>query len=186
MSFNFEKTSINGLIVVKPTVFKDERGFFLEEYKKSEFEKAGIICDFVQDNHSKSSKAVLRGLHFQKEPFAQAKLVKCLKGKILDVAVDLRRDSPTYAKWLSFELSDENFNMLYIPEGFAHGFQVLSDMAEISYKCSKEYSPAHDSGIRYDDPSLNISWPLKDPIISQKDRNLPWLISAPGAEGGSG
>ncbi len=175
MPFNFEKTSIDGLILIKPAVFKDERGFFLEEYKKSEFEKAGINCGFVQDNRSKSSKGVLRGLHFQRAPFAQAKLVRCLKGKIWDVAVDLRSGSPTYAKWLAFELSDENFNMLYIPEGFAHGFQVLSDTAEISYKCSKEYAPAYDSGIRYDDPLLKINWPLKAAVLSEKDKKLPFM-----------
>lgn len=175
MPFEFEKTSIEGLILVKPKIFKDERGFFSEEYKKSDFLKAGINCDFVQYNHSKSSKGVLRGLHFQKEPFEQAKLVRCVKGKIWDAAVDLRRGSVTFGKWLAFELSEENSKMLFIPEGFAHGFLTLSPEAEVFYKCSKEYSPSHDSGIRYDDPFLKISWPLKDVLISEKDRNLPFL-----------
>lgn len=175
MPFQFEKTHIDGLVLVKPKVFNDGRGFFVEEYKKSDFARAGINIDFVQDNHSKSSRGVLRGLHFQKEPYAQAKLVRCIKGKIWDVAVDLRAGSATFGKWLGFELSEENFNMLFIPEGFAHGFVTLSQEAEIFYKCSKEYSPQHDSGLRYDDPTLNISWPLKDVIISEKDKKLPFL-----------
>ncbi|NLI10087.1 MAG: dTDP-4-dehydrorhamnose 3,5-epimerase [Elusimicrobia bacterium] len=175
MPFQFEKTSIDGLILVKPKIFKDERGFFAEEYKKSEFVKAGINCDFVQDNRSKSSKGVLRGLHFQKEPFAQAKLVRCIKGKIWDVAADLRKGSKTYGKWLAFELSEENFNMLFIPEGFAHGFLTLSEEAEVFYKCSREYSPSHDSGIKYDDPFLSVKWPLREVFLSEKDKNLPYL-----------
>jgi len=117
----------------------------------------------------------LRGLHFQKEPYAQAKLVRCIKGKVWDVAVDLRAASATFGKWLGFELSEENFNMLFIPDGFAHGFLTLSQEAEIFYKCSKEYSPQYDSGVRYDDPTLNISWPLKEVIISDKDKKLPFL-----------
>ncbi len=175
MPFQFERTSIEGLILVKPKVFNDGRGFFVEEYKKSDFTKAGINIDFTQDNHSKSSRGVLRGLHFQKDPYAQAKLVRCIKGKVWDVAVDLRAGSATFGKWLGFELSEENFNMLFIPEGFAHGFLTLSQEAEIFYKCSKEYSPQYDSGVRYDDPTLNISWPLKEVIISDKDKKLPFL-----------
>ncbi|GAB4031191.1 MAG: dTDP-4-dehydrorhamnose 3,5-epimerase [Elusimicrobiota bacterium] len=175
MGFKFEKTDIEGLILVKPNVFKDSRGFFAEEYKKSDFLKAGINCDFVQDNHSKSSKGVLRGLHFQKSPFSQAKLVRCLKGLIWDVAVDLRSGSKTFGKWLAFELSEENFNSLFIPEGFAHGFLTLSDEAELLYKCSREYAPSFDSGVRYDDPHLNISWPVKNPSLSEKDIKLPFL-----------
>ncbi len=175
MPFQFERTSIEGLILVKPKVFNDGRGFFVEEYKKSDFTKAGINIDFTQDNHSKSSRGVLRGLHFQKEPYAQAKLVRCIKGKVWDVAVDLRAGSATFGKWLGFELSEENFNMLFIPDGFAHGFLTLSQEAEIFYKCSKEYSPQYDSGVRYDDPTLNISWPLKEVIISDKDKKLPFL-----------
>lgn len=173
--FEFEKTNIDGVFLIKPKIYRDIRGFFLETYKKSEFEKNGINVDFVQDNHSKSFKNVLRGLHYQKEPYSQAKLVRCIKGKILDVAVDIRKNSPTFAKWYGVELTEENGYMLYIPEGFAHGFLVLSEEAEIIYKCSKEYKPEYDAGIRFDDPVIKINWPVKQPILSEKDKNLPYL-----------
>lgn len=174
MSFEFEKLELEGVILVKPKVFGDNRGFFLESYKKSEFIKNGIECEFVQDNHSKSEKGVLRGLHYQLEPKAQAKLVRCSKGKIFDVAVDIRKNSKTYGKWLKVELSEENKHMLFIPEGFAHGFVVLSDEAELLYKASCEYSLEHDRGILWCDKDINIDWEIDfDPILSEKDRMQP-------------
>lgn len=175
MPFEFEKLKPEGLVLIKPKFFRDNRGFFAEVYKKSDFEKAGIKTDFVQDNHSRSSRNVIRGLHYQKEPYLQAKLVRCIKGKIFDVAVDIRKDSPYFKKWVGVELSEENGYMFYIPEGFAHGFLVLSDEAEIIYKCSKEYMPEYDTGIRYDDPDLNINWGINNPVLSEKDSRLPYL-----------
>jgi len=180
MPFEFIKTEIPEVIIIKPKIFSDNRGFFMETYKKSDFEKAGIDTDFIQDNHSKSIKGVLRGLHYQKEPFAQGKLVRCIKGKIFDVAVDIRKNSPTFGKWVGFELSEENRLMLWIPKGFAHGFLTLSEEAEIIYKVSGgEYSPQHDAGIIWNDPDINIKWPQIDNIIlSEKDKNLPLLKDA--------
>jgi dTDP-4-dehydrorhamnose 3,5-epimerase len=152
----------------------------METYKKSDFKKAGIDTDFVQDNHSKSVKGVLRGLHYQLEPKAQGKLVRCIRGKIFDVAVDIRKGSPTFGKWIGLELSEENKLMLWIPEGFAHGFLTLSEEAEIVYKVSgAEYSPEHDRGIRWNDPDIGIKWPLEgEPILSEKDRIAPLLKDA--------
>jgi len=177
--FEFIKTEIPDVILIKPKVFQDERGFFLETYKKSDFEKAGIKAEFVQDNHSKSVKGVLRGLHFQKKPFAQGKLVRCIRGKIFDVAVDIRKGSPTFGKWVGYELSEENRYILWIPEGFAHGFLTLSDEAEVIYKVSGgEYSPEHDAGIIWNDPDIDIKWPLDqvdEIILSEKDKKLPFL-----------
>ncbi len=179
MPFEFIKTEIPDVILIKPKVFQDERGFFLETYKKSDFEKAGIKAEFVQDNHSKSVKGVLRGLHFQKKPFAQGKLVRCIRGKIFDVAVDIRKGSPTFGKWVGYELSEENKHILWIPEGFAHGFLTLSDEAEVIYKVSGgEYSPEHDAGIIWNDPDIDIKWPLDqvdEIILSEKDKKLPFL-----------
>ncbi len=177
MPFEFIETEIKGVILIKPRVFGDSRGFFMETYKKSDFEKAGIDTDFVQDNHSKSTKGVLRGLHFQKEPFAQGKLVRCIRGKIFDVAVDIRKGSPTFGKWVGFELSDDNKLMLWIPKGFAHGFLTLSDEAEVIYKVSGgEYAPDYDAGIRWNDPDIGIKWPLDgEPILSEKDKKAPLL-----------
>ncbi|MBP7795999.1 MAG: dTDP-4-dehydrorhamnose 3,5-epimerase [Elusimicrobiales bacterium] len=172
MPFNFERTIISDVILIKPQVFTDNRGFFMESYKKSDFEKYGIACEFVQDNHSSSVKNVIRGLHFQRPPKEQAKLVKCVNGKIFDVAVDLRKDSKTFLKWVSVELTRENGWMLFIPKGFAHGFLTLSDRAEVVYKCDAEYSKENDSGIRYDDPSIGISWGVDKPVLSDKDLNL--------------
>ncbi|OYT25511.1 MAG: dTDP-4-dehydrorhamnose 3,5-epimerase [Thermofilum sp. ex4484_82] len=173
MPFEFKKLDLPGLVLIKPKVFEDERGFFLESYKKSDFEAFGITVEFVQDNHSKSKHGVLRGLHFQKKPFEQAKLVRCIKGKIFDVVVDLRRDSPTFGKHYSIELSEENKLMLYIPRGFAHGFQVLSKEAEIIYKVDNVYNPTYESGIIWNDPTLKIDWPIKKPLLSEKDKNWP-------------
>jgi len=173
MPFEFKKLSFPGLVLIKPKVFEDERGFFLERYKKTDFEAFGITTEFIQDNHSKSKLGVLRGLHFQKKPFEQAKLIRCIKGKIFDVVVDLRRDSPTFSKHYSVELSEENKLMLYIPRGFAHGFQVLSEEAEVIYKVDNVYAPAYESGIIWNDPTLKIDWPIKEPILSEKDKNWP-------------
>ncbi len=167
--FKFTKTEISGVILVEPQVFEDERGFFCETYKKSEFLANGITDEFVQDNHSKSKKNVLRGLHYQTGPYAQAKLVRCIKGKIFDVAVDIRKDSPTYLKWVGYILSEENKNQLYIPAGLAHGFCALEDGTEMVYKCSKEYFPDSEKGIIWNDPQLAIKWPVEEPILSAKD-----------------
>ncbi|WP_029522925.1 dTDP-4-dehydrorhamnose 3,5-epimerase [Persephonella sp. KM09-Lau-8] len=182
MPFEFIKTDIPDVILVKPKVFGDDRGFFMEFYKKSDFEKAGIDTDFVQDNHSRSVKGVLRGLHYQKEPFSQGKLVRCIKGSIFDVAVDIRKGSPTFGRWIGYELSEKNKLMLWIPKGFAHGFLTLSEEAEVIYKVSGgEYSPEHDTGIRWDDPEINIQWPLNEVdniLLSEKDKKLPFLRDA--------
>ena len=176
MPFEFERQKISGVVLVKPKVFGDSRGFFMESYKKSEFGVNGINVDFVQDNYSKSGRGVLRGLHYQSAPFAQAKLVRCSRGRIYDVAVDIRAGSETFGEYVKVELSENNKYMLYIPEGFAHGFVVLSDEAELIYKTSAEYAPEYDSGIRWDDKDLNIDWGIDfEPVLSEKDKNLPYL-----------
>lgn len=173
---NFTKTEIEGVFVVEPVVFGDERGWFVETYKKSEFEKEGINIDFVQDNHSMSAeRGTLRGLHFQNELMAQAKLVRCTHGSVLDVVVDLRRSSPTYKKWLSLELNPENKKMLLLPRGCAHGFVTLADNTEFEYKVDNNYSKENDRSIRFDDPDLGIDWQISDPILSEKDKNAPLL-----------
>lgn len=174
MPFEFEKLEIDGVILIKPKVFGDSRGFFMESYKKSEFSKNGIDVKFVQDNHSKSARGVLRGLHYQAKPEAQAKLVRCIKGKIFDVVVDLRLNSKTYGKWAKAELSGENNYMLFIPEGFAHGFVVISDEAELLYKTNTEFSPQHDRGLLWCDKDINIDWGIDfEPILSEKDKFQP-------------
>lgn len=176
MPFEFEKQKIEDVILVKPTVFGDIRGFFMETYKKSDFVKSGIEIDFIQDNHSKSSHGVLRGLHYQAKPYEQAKLVRCVKGKIYDVAVDLRKNSKTFGQYVKVELSEENKQMLFIPEGFAHGFVVLSNEAEILYKVNKEYAPNSDRGVLWSDNDLNINWGIDfEPILSEKDKIQPKL-----------
>jgi dTDP-4-dehydrorhamnose 3,5-epimerase len=179
MPFEIIDTEIPEVKIVKSKVFEDVRGFFLEFYKKSDFEKAGLNVEFVQDNHSKSVKGVLRGLHFQEKPYEQGKLVRCIKGKIFDVAVDIRPDSPYFKKWVAVELSEENKFMLWIPPGFAHGFLTLLEEAEIIYKVShSEYSPAYDRGIIWNDKDINIKWPLENIdnlILSEKDKKLPTL-----------
>jgi len=179
MPFEFERLEIPDVILVKPKVFKDSRGFFLETYKESDFVKAGITNKFVQDNHSMSVKGVLRGIHYQKKPAVQGKLVRCIKGAIFDVAVDIRKGSPTFGKWVVVILSEENHYMLWIPPGFAHGFLTLSDRAEVIYKVSdSEYSPEHDAGIIWNDPDIGIKWPLEEVgevILSEKDSKLPRL-----------
>jgi dTDP-4-dehydrorhamnose 3,5-epimerase len=172
VAFSFKKLAIPDIVLISPDVYKDERGFFLESYKKSVFKNNGIVIDFVQTNHSKSQKNVLRGLHYQLNPMAQAKLIRVVSGEIFDVAVDLRKGSPYYGKWIGEALSPENKNLLYIPEGFAHGFCTLSELAEVIYYCSNEYAPDFDRGIVFNDPEIGIDWPIKNPILSEKDLKL--------------
>ncbi len=178
MPFNFKKLSIPEVILITPEIFSDSRGYFSETYKYSDFVKAGIKEYFIQDNYSFSYKGVLRGLHYQKNPDAQAKLVQCLKGKIFDVVVDIRKNSPDYSKWVGIELSEENRLMLYVPSGFAHGFVVISETAEVLYKCTREYSPLNDRGIIWNDPDIDIEWPISEPILSEKDKKHPYLKEA--------
>ena len=176
MPFDFISLEIPDIKLVIPKVFKDDRGFFLESYKKSDFIANGIADDFKQDNYSKSSKGVLRGLHYQASPKEQAKLVRCCRGKIFDVAVDIRKSSKTFGQWVGEILSEENNHILYIPAGFAHGFVVLSDTAEIIYKTSNEYSKEHDRGILWNDPDININWGIDFmPVLSEKDKIQPLL-----------
>lgn len=178
MPFTFKRLTISEVILIEPKVFSDGRGSFLETYKYSDFARMGIEEYFVQDNYSKSFKGVLRGLHFQKNPNAQGKLIQCLKGKIFDVVVDIRKGSSTFGQWVSAELSEENNLMLYVPAGFAHGFVVLSEAANVIYKCTREYSPEDDRGIIWNDLDINIHWPVKDPVLSEKDKNHPALKDA--------
>lgn len=175
----FIKTAIPEVILLKPKVFGDERGFFMESYKKSLFHANGITEEFIQDNHSKSAKGVLRGLHYQLDPKAQGKLVRCVKGAVFDVAVDIRHGSPTFGKWVGYELSEENKQMLWIPAGFAHGFVTLVDNTEFLYKTTGEYAPECDRGIKFDDPEIGIEWPkLDDLLLSEKDKKQPLLKDA--------
>lgn len=172
--FEIRTCSIEGLIEIQPKVFHDNRGFFLESYNERDFVKLGLDMKFVQDNHSMSTKGVLRGLHFQ-NIHPQGKLVRVLKGEVFDVAVDIRQESKTYGKWHGVILSDVKKNMFYIPEGFAHGFLVLSDEAEFSYKCSDYYYPEYESGIIWNDEDININWPISkgmDIVLSDKDKDL--------------
>ena len=168
---------IEGLYVIEPTVFKDERGYFVETYNQNDMKEAGLDMVFVQDNQSMSTRGVLRGLHFQKQ-FPQGKLVRVVRGKVFDVAVDLRSDSKTYGKWFGVELSAENMKQFYIPEGFAHGFLVLSDEAEFCYKCIDFYHPGDEGGLAWNDPEIGVEWPLEegvDLIISEKDQKWKGL-----------
>ncbi|MDO9231790.1 MAG: dTDP-4-dehydrorhamnose 3,5-epimerase [bacterium] len=172
----FIKTTLKDAYIIKPQVFGDNRGFFLESYSKKKFKKEGIGAEFVQDNHSKSEKkGTLRGLHFQIPPYTQAKLIRVVSGKILDVIVDLRRDSETFGKWEVFELSAENFQILFVPQGFAHGFMTLEDNTEVLYKADNFYEPSHEGGIAWNDPDLKINWPLENPILSERDTKWPNL-----------
>jgi dTDP-4-dehydrorhamnose 3,5-epimerase len=175
MPFTFTPLTISDVILIKPKSFPDNRGYFLESFKASDFEKANLPSHFVQDNFSFSKKNVIRGLHYQKNPKAQGKLVSVLKGSVWDVAVDIRRESPTCLKWLAAKLSDKNHNMLYIPPGFAHGFIALTDDVHLLYKCTNEYAPESDAGIRWNDPDIAITWPAGNPIVSPKDAELPLL-----------
>jgi len=173
----FVNTPIEGLVIIEPTVFGDNRGYFLESYNKKKFEEAIGKVSFVQDNESKSSRGVLRGLHFQKPPYAQAKLVRCIEGKVLDVAVDIREGSETFGQHITVELSGENKKQVFIPRGFAHGFLVLSNSAIVSYKVDNSYAPAFDAGIRWDDSLLNIQWGVSESevLVSEKDAKLPFF-----------
>ena len=175
MSFSVSNLEILDVKLVIPKHYIDDRGYFFESYKESEFTKNEINAKFVQDNISFSTKGVLRGLHFQKNSKEQAKLVSVISGEIFDVAVDIRKDSPTYGKWVSQILSEKNHKMLYIPEGFAHGFCTLSETANVLYKVTNEYSPENEGGIIWNDPDVSISWPIKNLIISEKDKKLPTL-----------
>lgn len=169
--FIFHKTEIEGVFVIEPTVFGDERGYFMETYNERDFAEAGITCKFVQDNQSKSHKGVLRGLHFQKQ-YPQAKLVRVISGEVFDVAVDIRPGSPTFGKWVGTILSEENKKQFFIPKGFAHGFLVLSDTAEFTYKCDEFYHPEDEGGIRWDDPTVAVQWPQMEGeiVLSERDK----------------
>lgn len=172
----FQKTSLKDVYIIEPKVFGDHRGWFYESWTRRDFESAGLFYDFIQDNQSFSAKkGTLRGLHFQKGEYSQAKLVRCVKGEILDVVVDLRHESPTYLKWESFKLTSENKKELLIPRGFAHGFLTLTEDVEFIYRCDNYYAPAHEASIRFNDPDLNIDWPESDPVLSDKDRVAPFL-----------
>ena len=173
MPSTFESTSLPGVVLIVPKVFGDARGFLMETYKRSEFEAAGLPVALVQENHSRSTRGTLRGLHYQREPKAQGKLVRVILGEIFDVAVDIRSDSPTYGKWIGATLSADNRKSLYIPPGFAHGFCVTSAEAEVIYKTTAEYAPDHEFGIRWDDPALAIEWPVTSPTLSERDKVWP-------------
>lgn len=175
--FIFTETEIKDVYIIEPTVFGDHRGFFMETYNYKDFKEAGLSMEFVQDNQSKSRKGVLRGLHFQTQD-QQGKLVRVIKGEVFDVAVDLRKGSETYGKWTGAHLSEENKKMFYIPEGFAHGFVVLSDEAEFVYKCTNLYNPKYDGGIAWNDPDINIQWPIDgidEILLSEKDKKAKTL-----------
>ena len=176
---NFVKTEIEGVYIVEPKVFGDHRGFFMESWSKKDFEAAALFYDFVQDNHSSSAvKGTLRGIHFQRGDKAQAKLVRCVRGAVLDVAVDLRPQSPTYKKWVAVELSEENKRMLLIPRGFGHGFVTLTDDVEFLYKADNPYCPEADGGIRWNDPEIGVDWGVEAPVLSAKDQTAPFLKDA--------
>ncbi|TAK79437.1 MAG: dTDP-4-dehydrorhamnose 3,5-epimerase [Gammaproteobacteria bacterium] len=175
MPFKFTPLAIPEVILVEPTLFGDSRGFFAETYKANEFKANGIMPDFVQDNHSKSKAGVLRGLHFQNNPKAQGKLVRVVSGSVFDVAVDIRKGSPTFGKWVSAVLSADNHHMLWVPPGFAHGVLVLEDNTHLLYKVTEFYSPEHDRSVRWDDPAIGIQWPMSQPELSEKDLKAPFL-----------
>lgn len=175
------KTAIEGLLIIEPTVFGDSRGYFFESYNKQRFkDETGLDIDFVQDNQSKSCYGVLRGLHFQKPPYAQSKLVRCVRGKVLDVAVDIRKSSPTFGKYVAVELTEDNHRQLFIPHGFAHGFVVLSEEAIFQYKCDNFYHKESEGAIAWNDPEINIDWtiPFDDVMLSDKDKVNPLLKDA--------
>jgi dTDP-4-dehydrorhamnose 3,5-epimerase len=176
--FLFKRLEIPDVILVTPKSFEDDRGFFMESFKSSEFKKNGISYDFVQDNHSKSQKGVLRGLHYQLNPKAQGKLVRVVSGSMFDVAVDIRKGSPYYGKYISVILSAENKNMLWIPPGFAHGTYFMEDDTELLYKATDEYSPEHDRSMIWNDPAIDIKWPVTNPLLSEKDLKAKLLKDA--------
>ena len=168
------ETGLEGLVLIEPDVFGDERGFFVETFSRDAWRELGVDADFVQHNHSRSSAGTLRGLHFQTSP-GQAKLLRCPRGKIFDVAVDLRRESPTYGQWEGYELDDEKHRQLYVPVGFAHGFCVLSEEADVTYLVSSLYDPETEAGIRWNDPEVGVEWPVEAPLLSQRDIDAPLL-----------
>lgn len=172
-----KELNIKGVFEITPKAFEDKirGGFFMESYKKKSFEEAGIFIDFIQDNHSQSTKGVLRGLHFQKPPFAQDKLCRVVRGEVLDVFVDIRKESATFGKWGSILLTEQNKKQVLVPKGFAHGFLVLSDIADFEYKVSAPYSPEHEGGLLWNDPALNINWEVENPIMNERDLKLPLL-----------
>ena len=170
------KTKLDGVVIIEPDVFSDNRGFFMESWNKKKMAEVGLDYDFVQDNHSKSTvKGTLRGIHFQKEDKAQAKLVRCVKGAVLDVAVDLRRSSSTFKQWVGVKLSEENKKLLLIPRGCGHGFVTLTDDVEFLYKADNYYAPEADAGIRWNDPEICVEWGVENPILSEKDKKNPFL-----------
>ncbi|MGA0843010.1 MAG: dTDP-4-dehydrorhamnose 3,5-epimerase [Arenicellales bacterium] len=175
---NVSDTSLPGVVIVESRVFDDARGFFMESFNARDFAEAGLPTHFVQDNHSRSTRGVLRGLHYQ-HPSWQGKLVRALVGTIFDVAVDIRRESAHFGQWFGIELSAENKKQLYVPPGFAHGFCVLSDVAEMSYKCTALYEPKEDAGVLWNDPDIGIEWPIQDPLLSPKDEAAPRLKDLP-------
>jgi len=166
------ETKLDGLVLVEPEVHGDQRGFMVETYRRDAWEELGIDVEFVQHNHSRSSQRTLRGIHFQTEP-GQAKLVRCSRGQVFDVAVDLRRDSPTFGQWEGHLLDDEAHRQLFVPVGFGHGFAVLSEVADVTYLLSSAYDPATESGIAWDDPEVGVKWPLSEPLLSERDRTAP-------------
>lgn len=174
---NVIETELSGVKIIEPRVFRDDRGFFLETYNQARYQQAGIELTFVQDNHSRSKQGILRGLHYQVER-GQGKLVWCIQGEIWDVAVDLRRGSETFGKWTAVTLSSENRRQLWVPPGFGHGFCVLSETAEVIYKCTDLYDPSDEGGVIWNDPELAIAWPVTDPLLSPKDLALPPLAKA--------
>jgi dTDP-4-dehydrorhamnose 3,5-epimerase len=174
---NISETSLPGVLLIEPKVFGDGRGFFMETYRADTFRDFGIAATFVQDNHSRSARGVLRGLHYQ-EPNAQGKLVRCTRGALFDVAVDIRRGSPSFGRWFGLELSDANKRMLWIPPGFAHGFCALEDDSDLVYKCTSLYDAATDRAILWNDPAIGIEWPIAEPLLSVKDANAPRLAEA--------
>ena len=171
-----EKTKLDGLLIITPEIFEDERGFFLESYNKEKYRKAGINFEFVQDNHSRSNKGVLRGLHYQKTQ-PQGKLVRVTKGEVFDVAVDIRQNSPTFGQWESVTLTEQNKIQFWVPPGFAHGFLVLSDTADFQYKCTDYYNPNDEGCISWEDTDLGIEWPINNPKLSKKDACAPKIIN---------
>ncbi len=175
---NVTTTKLDGVVFIEPRVFQDDRGFFLETYRADRYEEAGIALPFVQDNHSRSVRGTLRGLHAQwRKP--QGKLVRCLQGEIFDVAVDMRRGSPTHGEWVGVTLTSDNFKQIYVPPGYLHGFVVVSEVAEVEYKCTDLYDPGYEVGVRWDDPAIGIDWPVKDVILSEKDAAAPLLADLP-------
>ena len=178
MPFEFRRLEIPDVVLIQPKAFPDERGFFMETYKLSEFVANGMTSAFVQDNHSRSTRGVLRGLHYQKNPKAQGKLVRVIVGEVFDVAVDIRKGSPTHGKWVGQSLSAENRRIMYCPPGFAHGFCVMSENAEVVYKVTEEFTPETEAGVAWADPEIGVEWPLADPIVSPRDREWPSLRDA--------